>query len=258
MSVFRQVYVRTFRQSLRRPVHLSFSLLQPLMWLVFFTAVMERAARLPLAEGADYRGFLLPGIAAMTTLFGASQAGIGLIRDLQTGLLQRMLATPASRGALQAGRAAADATRLVLQAVVVLAVGAAVGIPLTFSLLPWLIAFATLFVFAVAFGSLSAWIALRSGRQETMASFIHVVNMPIFFTSTALAPRGAMPDWMATIAALNPLSPVVDAMRAAALSGSMPSVAATLLPVGALALLGVAVVAFELRRGLRVGAWAAR
>lgn len=258
MSVFLQIYVRTLRQAIRRPVHLSFSLLQPLMWLVFFTAVMERAARLPIADGADYRAFLLPGIAAMTTLFGASQAGIGLIRDLQTGMLQRMLATPASRGALQTGRAAADASRLVLQAGIVLAVGAAVGIPLTFAPLPWLVAFVTLFAFAVAFGSLSAWIALRTGRQETMASFIHVVNMPIFFTSTALAPRGAMPDWMATIAALNPLSPVVDAMRAATVAGTMPAAVATLLPVAGLAVLGVAVVAVELRRGLRVGAWAAR
>jgi ABC-2 type transport system permease protein len=252
------MYVRTLRQAVRRPVHLTFSLLQPLMWLIFFTAIMERATRLPLAGGADYRAFLLPGIAAMTALFGASQAGVGLIRDLQTGMLQRMLATPASRGALHAGRTGADATRLVLQAAIVLAAGAAVGIPLRIVPVPLLAALATLFAFAIAFGSLSAWIALRTGRQETMASFIHVVNMPIFFTSTALAPRGAMPDWLAAIAALNPLSPVVDAMRAATVAGTMPNVTATLLPTTLLAVLGVAVVAAELQRGLRVGAWAAR
>ncbi len=258
MSALWQIYVRTLRQAVRRPVHLSFSLLQPLMWLVFFTAIMERAARLPVDVGGDYRAFLLPGIAAMTTLFGASQAGVGLIRDLQTGMLQRMLATPASRGVLHAGRTAADATRLVLQAAIVLGAGAAVGIPLRIVAAPMLVAFATLFAFAVAFGSLSAWIALRAGRQETMASFIHVVNMPIFFTSTALAPRGAMPDWLAAIAALNPLSPVVDAMRAATVTGTMPTLASTLLPIASLAVLGVTVVAVELQRGLRVGAWTAR
>lgn len=169
-----------------------------------------------------------------------------------------MLATPASRGALQGGRAAADASRLVLQAAIVLVVGTALSIPLTFAPLLWLVALATLFAFAVAFGRLSSWFALRTGRQETMASFIHVVHMPIFFTSTALAPCGAMPDWMVTIAALHPLSPVVDAVRAATVRGIMPPPAATLLPMAGLALVGVAVVAVELHRGLRVGAWAAR
>lgn len=85
MNVFLQVYVRTFRQLRRQPVHLSFSLTQPLRWLVFSTAVMERAMRLPITDSTDYRAILLPGIAAVMTLFGASQAGIGLIRDLQTG-----------------------------------------------------------------------------------------------------------------------------------------------------------------------------
>ena len=81
---------RTWSKTLRRPVPLTFSLVQPLFWMLIFGFLFHRFSLGPAYAGLSYLDFLLPGVAAMTVLFGASQAGIELVRDLQTGFAQRM------------------------------------------------------------------------------------------------------------------------------------------------------------------------
>lgn len=53
-----------------------------------------------------------------------------------------------------------------------------------------------------------------------MASFVHLANMPIFFTSTALVPVKQMPAWLESIAVWNPLTLVVEPLREALLFGT--------------------------------------
>jgi ABC-2 type transport system permease protein len=74
-----------------------------------------------------------------------------------------------------------------------------------------------LVLFALAFASLSCAIALITRAQESMAVFVHLVNMPLLFTSSALVPGKQMPEWLAAIARFNPLTLAVDAWRGAIL-----------------------------------------
>lgn len=257
LTAFAAVAWRSWHLALRRPVHLSFSLLQPLIWLLFFGALMRRFPLERFPGGVDYLSFLLPGVCAMTVLFGASQAGVALIRDMQTGFLQRTLATPAPRLAVHLGKVAADALRLLAQAGALLLIGLAAGVHLQFAAGAWLSAALALASFALAFGGLSCWLALRARKPETLATFIHVVNMPLFFTSTALAPRNVMPDWLAGIAALNPLTPVVDVLRGALLHGQAAE-PAQLLGLLILAVAGTALATRELGRAAGISAWETR
>ena len=73
-----------------------------------------------------------------------------------------------------------------------------------------------------------------------MATFVHLVNMPLLFTSTALVPRGQMPGWLAAVSRFNPLTLAVDAWRAALLSGTMPSLRSVLLLAALVAVLFLA------------------
>jgi ABC-2 type transport system permease protein len=187
-----------------------------------------------------YLDFLVPGICAMTVLFGASQSGIGWIRDFQTGFLARLLGTPSSPGSLLGGKILADVLRLLAQATAVLALALLLGARLHFgpALLPGVLG---LLLFATAFSSLSCAIALRARAQEAMAAFVHVVNMPLLFTSTALVPSRQMPDWLSGLARWNPLSHAVDGLRGALLHGQAPDVRSlALLALVALALYLVA------------------
>jgi ABC-2 type transport system permease protein len=102
-------------------------------------------------------------------------------------------------------------------------------------------------LFAAAFSSLSCALALRTRTQEAMAAFVHLVNLPILFTSTALVPVRHMPDWLAAAARWNPLTLAVDAWRGALLLGQMPSLAAQVLPLAALAAVLYLAAAREMR-----------
>jgi ABC-2 type transport system permease protein len=250
--------MRTLKKTLRRPVTLTFSLIQPLFWMLFFGFLMQRYPIDTLPGGVDYKSFLVPGICAMTVLFGASQAGAALMRDMQTGFLQRMLLTPAPRWILHLGKITADGLRLQCQALAVLLLGSIVGASVSFAALPFIVSFLSLFFFAIAFGSLSCVIALRARRAETMATFVHVVNMPIFFTSTALVPHKQMPDWLAAIARWNPLTLAVENLREALLFQSMPPFISHVAPLFVLAMLMLALAIIVLRTGTVISTWETR
>lgn len=239
---------RTWTKTVRRPVVLTFSFVQPLVWMTFFGFLFARYRLSELSREVEYLDFLAPGVSAMTVLFGASQSGIGWIRDLQTGFLPRLLNTPASPDALLAGKLLADVTRLLAQAAVVLALawvlGARLG-PAWSSLVPAALGLA---LFALAFSCVSCAIALATRAQEAMAVFVHVVNMPLLFTSTALVPSRQMPEWLAAVARWNPLTLAVDGWRDALLFGEAPSWTAQILPLAVLAALLYALASWAMRR----------
>lgn len=246
--------LRTWKKIVRRPVTLMFSLVQPLFWMLLFGFLMQRYP-LDLPSGLTYRSFILPGICAMTVLFGASQAGISHIRDLQTGFLQRILNSPCPMWAIHMSKIVADGSRLLVQAFFVLILGILLGATISPTWFPLFIGVLSLFSFAIALGSLSCIVALRTKRQETMASFVHLINMPIFFTSTALVPHKNMPSWLETISRWNPLTLAVEDLRNALLFQESASVTGHLLPLVVLAIVFATLAVRELKQGLMVQPW---
>jgi len=226
---------RTWVKTLRRPVVLSFSFAQPLIWMGLFGFLFQRFRVFDAGPEVAYLDFLAPGVSVMTVLFGATQSGVSWIRDLQTGFLPRLLLTPASHGAVLAGKILADVLRLLLQAAGVLLLALLLGARLRFAPLALLAALPALLFFAAAFSCLSSAVALKSQAQEVMATFVHLINMPLLFTSTALVPGRQMPPWLAAIARWNPLTLTADAWRGALLGGEVPSLTGHLLPLAALA-----------------------
>jgi ABC-2 type transport system permease protein len=238
----------TWAKALRRPVVLSFSFVQPLMWLLFFGFLFQRYD-IGDSLNVRYVDFLVPGVCGMTALFGASQSGIAFIRDMQTGFFERLMTTPTPPAVIVFAKIAADAVRLVAQAALVLVLGLVVGADMVFAPGPLLLGFGALLLFGFALSSLSCLIAFRARVPEVMATFVHVVNMPILFTSTALVPRRDMPPWLDGVAAWNPLSQAVDVLRDALLSGTVhPHAGATFAFLGGLAalLFGAAVMSARL------------
>jgi len=222
---------RTWVKTVRRPVPLTFSFLQPLIWMAVFGFLFQRFSLGSEHAGVSYVEFLVPGICAMTVLFGASQAGIGLVRDIQTGYLQRMVRAAVRPGWMLADKLLGDVTRLLAQATVVALAGALVGAALRPGLISVSVAALGLTAFAVGYASLSCWIALKTRAPESMGVFVHLVNMPILFTSTALVPARQMPEWLQAIAAWNPLTLVADDLRGALLFDSVPDVATSVFPL---------------------------
>ncbi|MEM9409706.1 MAG: ABC transporter permease [Planctomycetota bacterium] len=216
---FSTMFRRTWSKVFRRPAILLLSFLQPLIWMSFFGFLFQRYPLSEMRAGIGYIDFLVPGICAMTVLVGASQSGIGLIRDMHSGFLDRLLHSPANNLAMLAGKLSADILRLVIQALIVAVIGLAIGARFQLEFFGLVYGLTCLVVFASGYSLLSCCFALLTKRQETMASFVHLVNMPIFFTSTALVPARQMPNWLQTIAAWNPLTLVVEPLRSSMIYG---------------------------------------
>jgi ABC-2 type transport system permease protein len=240
MRVLGAICRRTWLKTVRYPVALSFSFVQPLVWLVFFGFLFRRYEVGEFSRQARYLDFLLPGTCAMTVLFGASQSGVGLIRDIQTGFFKRLLASPADPMLVLGGKLFADVTRLLAQALVVLFVGVLLGAKVNLSLHALLACLAALALLGTAFSAVSCVVAMTTRAQESMGAFVQLVNMPLLFTSSALVPVRHMPDWLAPLGRANPLTLAVDSCREALLVGGfsrLPSAAAWL---GFAAALGLA------------------
>jgi ABC-2 type transport system permease protein len=248
LHIVRETAVRNWLKTLRRPVPLTFSFVQPLFWMLIFGFLFQRFTLGPEYAGLSYLDFLLPGICAMTVLFGASQAGITLVHDLQTGFLQRMVRSSVHPVWILTGKVVAEVARLLLQAFVVALLGIALGARVQLNPPALLVPLVALALFALAYASLSCWVALESEAQESMAVFVHVVNMPLLFTSTALVPSYQMPAWLEALARWNPLSLAANVLREAILLGQMPA-AVNLLPLLAIGALLFALASRAIAKG---------
>lgn len=214
---------RSITAAVRRPVVLTFSFVQPMLWMALFGLLFERTVAIGGDIDVDYRTFVAPGIATMTLLFGASQSGTTFVRDIQTGMLGRMVQTPTHVSALLGGKLAGDGLRLAIQMLVVLLCGIAIGADLEVRAIHLPVALVALASLFVLLASISCLLAVLARSPELMGAYVHVVNMPLLFTSSALLPRRSLPEWLGPVAAGNPLTIASESLRALLLDGPPPS-----------------------------------
>jgi ABC-2 type transport system permease protein len=204
---------RLFIQLYRRPSTLIAGLVQPLMWLILFGALFQNAPAIFLGEGTSYSQFVGAGIIVFTAFGGALNAGLPVMFDREFGFLNRLLVAPlVSRFSIVAASALFITTMSLVQTLLIIGVNAMLGTHLpNFAALGLVLAIILMLVVAVTAISLGLAFAL-TGHIELIA-VIFVLNLPLLFASTALAPLSFMPPWLQTIACLNPLSYAIEPIR---------------------------------------------
>jgi ABC-2 type transport system permease protein len=192
------------------PTEILTRALQPAIWLILFGQVMAQIRGI--ANGR-YLDFLAPGILAQSVLFAAIFYGISAIWERDLGVLHRYMVSPAPRTALVLGKAVSSSIRGLLQAVVVYALAAAMGIALDVHL-PSLLGVAAFIALGSAlFSTFSLIIACIVRTRERFMGIGQVLTMPIFFASNAIYPIELMPHWLQAISSANPLTYEVDGLR---------------------------------------------
>ena len=91
------LFYRVSRNLARQPIWIVFMLVQPMFWLLLYSQLFRRITELPGFGTHTYIDYLTPGIAVMTAFFSGSWAGMGTIEDLDRGVVERFLTTPARR-----------------------------------------------------------------------------------------------------------------------------------------------------------------
>lgn len=207
--------VRHLRNLFRQPAWIAISLIQPVVWLLLYGALFRKIVEIP-GFGADsYIDFLTPGIVVMTCLFSAGWSGMGLIDDLDRGVVDRFLVSPASRGSLIAGRLIQGAMVGVVQAVIIIVLGLIVGASYPGGIAGLTALTVCAVLLGTAIGALSNGVALLSRREETMIAVSNFVLLPMTFLSSVFMAQALMPQWMQDVAQYNPVNWAVQAGRAA-------------------------------------------
>lgn len=106
---------RLLRATARQPVFIVITLVQPLIWLLLFGQLFKRIVEIPGFDDGNYIAFLTPGVVVMTVLFSAGWTGMAFIEDMDRGVMDRMLASPVSRGAMMAASTVNQAVSTVIQ-----------------------------------------------------------------------------------------------------------------------------------------------
>ena len=219
-DVVRDALTMTWRNLLRltrNPELIVFSTVQPIIFVLMFRYVFGGAINV--GGGIPYVDFLMAGVWVQSVTFGALNTGVGLAEDLQLGLIERFRSLPMARSAVLVGRTTADLVRNVFVVVVMTAVGFMVGFNYHTSALALVAALGIVLLFSYSLSWLSALLGLIAPNAETaQAAFFPIVAV-LVFASAAFVPVKTMPGWLQAFANHQPVTAVINAVRALTLGG---------------------------------------
>ena len=217
---------RNLRHFIRQPDLLTFSTIQPVIFVLLFVYVFGGAVSRSLPHGITYVDFLLPGIFVQSVTFRASQTAVGLSEDLERGVIDRFRSMPMARSAVLAGRTVADLVRNILIIGLMIAVGYAVGFRFHGGVAGAVGCVAVVAAFGFALSWIFAFVALTVRGAEAAQTAGFVVIFPLVFASSVFVPVATLPHWLQAFAKISPVTVTADAARSLALFGTPASLGA--------------------------------
>ena len=204
---------RNLRAIPRNPDLLLDVTLQPIVLVLLFGGVFGGA--LEASVGGRYVSYLMAGIFVQTAMFGAMSTAAGLAEDLRNGLMDRFRSLPMGRSSVMMGRAFSDLIRSVIAIAVMVVVGLAMGFEPAGSPIGWALGLVLLLAFTFAASWIGVVVALLLWRNPVaVQSVLFVVVFPLTFVSSAFVPVSTLPQWLQPFAANQPVSQMVDVLRA--------------------------------------------
>jgi len=221
-SLFNQVRVlvrRSVRGALSSPAGYMPGIVMPLLLLTINASGLSKTVDIPGFPADRFLDFAIVITFMQAALFATSSAGLGLVRDIESGFLDRLALTPMRAGAL-----------------VVAQISGAIFIALGASVLYIIIGFATQVDFhsgplgilallgmsawtAFSFATIGAWIALRSGASESLQGIFPLLFASLFLSTINMPRELIQADWFRFITGINPVSYMVDGMRSLIITG---------------------------------------
>jgi ABC-2 type transport system permease protein len=211
---------RCLRLSSRNSEVLLTSLMLPIMLMLMFVYLFGGAIQ----TGGDYVTYVVPGVLLLCAGFGASVTAVSVSNDLTGGIVDRFRSLDIPGAAILAGHVSASVLRNAVSTVLVLGVGVAIGFRPHATILQWLAAAAVLGLFVLALSWLAAVVGVLARSPEGANGFTFFM-MFLPYPSSAFVPIDTMPSWIQGFAEHQPVTPVVETLRALLLgtpAGSNP------------------------------------
>ncbi|WP_235469782.1 ABC transporter permease [Streptomyces platensis] len=210
---------RLLRTLRRMPTFMVIGLVQPVIWLLLFGQLFRSIVNLPgfALGGGGFLQFLTPGVVMMTALFASAWAGTTSLQDIDRGVMDRLLTSPASRGAMMCATMAHQAIQTVIQSLIIVAVALIAGAPFPGGVVGIGVTVLAAVLLALIFAALSNAVALLTRRQATLIAISQFTTLPLMFLSSAVMDLHLAPSWVGRVAAYNPVEWAVAAGRQAML-----------------------------------------
>jgi len=222
MDMLSDIYyqiMRDLRSRFRMPVWIFLSLFQPIIWLLLFTQIFQSLSQLPQLGTASYLQFFAPGVVVMTVIFGSAWAGMGMLQDIDMGILSKMLATPVTRPSIIIGRVISAMVMLVIQAILIFIIAVIMGVRLATGVPGVLLSIVIISLLGLGLAALSNGLALLLRRQEPLIAVINFIALPSVFLSSGMMPAQLLPAWLNTLRHFNPVDYAVVGVRDLILQG---------------------------------------
>jgi ABC-2 type transport system permease protein len=201
---------RALLRYVRTPQLIVLATIQMALFFLIYRYMFGGAIHIP---GMSYVDFLVPGFIATGVLFSGIGTATATAEDLEQGFIDRLRSLPIPRSSVLAARAIADTAIFTWSAAFTAAVAFAVGFRLHGSAVDGLAAFGLVIAFGFAFEWIFITLGLLAGNAQA-AQGMGMIAFPFAFISSAYVPVSSMPGWLQLFAEHQPLTYMVDAVRA--------------------------------------------
>ena len=210
---------RSVLQTWRNPAATIFPLVFPMLLLAVNSGGLRAETHLPGFPTKSFVAFALAVPFIQGALFATMNAGTDLARDIESGFMSRLSLTPLRGAALLAGQLGGVVALGLVQASFYIAVGLVVGVHPAAGVggVAVLLVFAAFI--ALAFGSLGATIAIRTGSTETVQSMFPVFFVFLFISSMNIPRNLISTTWFRDAATVNPVSYLLECVRSLIITG---------------------------------------
>ncbi|MER6997572.1 ABC transporter permease [Streptomyces sp. NPDC000410] len=201
---------RTMIHYRRAPVGILWRLGFPIVSVLLYGFVFGGAMQVP--GGGDYRAFLMPGMFAMTMAFGFMSTATAVVTDMTRGVMDRFRSMPMAPSAVCSGQGVADLVVAAAELAILAATALAIGWRSDGGLAATAAGFGLLLLLRFSLIWVGVWCGLVVPNAEA-AGGLYAVVFPLTMISSVYVAPELMPDWLAPVAAWNPISSTVAATR---------------------------------------------
>lgn len=202
---------RSLRHILRSPDMIMTTAVTPIALMVLFVCVFGGAIDFGGAE--SYVDYLLPGILLITIASGVAYTAYRLFLDLRGGIFERFQSMPIARSSILWAHVLTSLVANLVSVAIVVGVGLILGFRAGASLGAWLEVFGILVLFTLAL----TWIAVIAGLSAKTVDGASAFSYPLIFLpfiSSAFVPTDSMPAPVAWFAEHQPVTAIVNTIRA--------------------------------------------
>lgn len=203
------MFARSLRMMSRDPDELILALVLPIAIMLMFVYVFGGA----MSVGTDYITYATPGVILLCAGYGASNTALAVANDMSGGVIDRFRSMPIVGATMVFGHVAASLVKNSVSTAVVLIVAVAIGFRPSASLFEWLGAAGMVLAYILAITCLAAFIGVAV-RTPAAAGGFGFVMLFLPYVSSAFVPPETMPAWLRGFAEAQPVTPVIESIRA--------------------------------------------